>query len=336
MRTRTATLLAACLLALAGCNDNNNSGGGGNSAAPAVKTGVLGSPSIEGLSYRTPTQNGLTDAQGTFRYLDGEKISFAVGNIALPDVAAKPALNLSDFGQAGEDQTTRNIRRLLTTLDADGKPENGITITAAEREAARVAQVDVTQASDTAFESNVANYLAVVNPSNPVLLPLAGGSGNPGQGGGTGNGAAGGGSSAGGAGDSYTPTTLEPPRRLTPNAAPVGVAIRSDDGAGYVFGAVAGKTYTITVTPKTAQDDPDVFVFRTLEDLRSYWAVEAANIDQGAVDSPAATQLRVGMSANETGSVETIVFVAKRTGDYFIMVVDTGDIGDSSISVMEQ
>lgn len=335
MRIKTVTLLAACLLALAGCNDNNNSGGG--SKTPTAKVGVLGAPPVEGLSYQTTTQSGLTDAKGAFRYLDGEKVSFAIGNILLPDVQAKTALSLTDFGQAGEDQTTRNIRRLLTTLDADGKPENGITITAAEREAAKVSQVDVTQPSDTAFESNAANYLAVVKPANPVLIPLAGGGGNSGQGGGSaGNTGSGGGSTAGGAGDSYTPTTLEPPRRLTLNAAPVDVVIRSDDGAGYVFSAIAGKTYTITVTPKTALDDPDVFVFRTLKDLRSYWAVEAANIPQGAVDSPAATQLRVGMSANETGSVETVVFVAERTGDYFIMVVDTGDIGDSSVSVMEQ
>ncbi len=337
MRMNYAIVATVFFLALSGCNDDNNNGSVAGHSGVTAKSGILGVPPISGMSYKTATQQGVTDSAGRFSYQEGERVTFSIGTIVLPAVAARTPIRVDDFGASGNDQVSRNIRRLLITLDADGNPANGIAIEPAARAAASNALVDFSQPTDAGFEASVANYLATAKPANPVLLSLNS------ENGGTGSvqtPPAGGGSASGGAGDNGavggTPTTLEAPRRLTPNAAPVESNITSDDGAGYVFAAIAGRTYTITVTPKTALDDPDLFVFRTLQDLRSYWAVEAANIAQGAADSPAATALRVAMSINEAGMVETGVFVAEKTGDYFIMLVDTGDKGNCTIAVTEQ
>ena len=342
MRARYATLFLSSLLVLAAC-DPEETGYRDWSFLTADKSGVLGAPPISGMAYSTSVNHGLTDEKGRFNYRDGQQIAFSIGDIHLPRVTAKPLIRLVDFGGGQENQVVRNIRRLLWTLDTDGNPANGITIDAVARERAKSALVDFNMPTDAAFEANVANYLARVKPANPVLVSLDATA--PAAGGTTPAASAGG--HGGGAGQSpvdppapatpsestsRTPTALEPPRRLTVNGAAIDMNIVSEDGAGYVFAAQAGKTYTITVAPKTPADDPEVFVFRNLTDMRNYWNVEAI----GGVDSPEATALRVGISTNEPGTTETISFTADRGGDYFIMIVDTSNQGNATIAVTEQ
>ncbi len=345
MRARHAIFIATSLLMLAAC-DPEERGYKDWSFLNPTKSGVLGAPPIAGMSYRTSTEQGLTGVDGGFNYRDGQQIVFSIGNITLPKVAAKPLIRLVDFDGGRETQRVRNIRRLLRTLDSDGDPANGITIDKAARDAAKNALVDFNQPTDAAFEANVANYLAQVKPGNPVLVTLEATAqpSTPASG-------------AGGSGatppvqqpasddsgalpqpatpaetTSGTPTALEPPRRLIVNAPAIESNIVNEDGAGYVFAGEAGKTYVITVTPKTPADDPELFVFRTLEDMRSYWSVEAI----GGVDSPEATALRVGISTHPAGTTEQVSFTAERTGDYYIMLIDLKNHGDSTIAVNEQ
>ena len=100
------------------------------------------------MRYDTPTRSGLTDAQGTFKYLAGESVAFSVGGIALGH--APGASQITPFTLAGLtppttepalrrelDRATRttshfvratNIARLLLALDADNNPANGIDL----------------------------------------------------------------------------------------------------------------------------------------------------------------------------------------------------------------
>ena len=316
MRARYASLLLSSLLILTACGDDSKETDYNDWLfLTADKSGVLGAPPISGMAYRTPTNHGLTDDKGQFDYRDGQQIGFSIGDINLPRVTAKPLIRLVDFGGGKENQVVRNIRRLLWTLDTDGNPANGVTIDAIARERAKSALVDFNMPTDAAFEANVANFLARVKPSNPVLVALdAAAPATPSE------------------STSGTPTALESPRRLIVNGAAIDMNIVSEDGAGYVFDAQVGKTYTITVTPKTPTDDPEVFVFRNLTDMRNYWNVEAI----GGMDSPEATALRVGISTNEPGLTETVSFTADRSGDYFIMIVDTSNRGNATIAVTEQ
>lgn len=330
MRARHVFIFVISLLALAAC-DSEETGYKDWSFLGSVKNGVLGAPPISGMQYRTSSHSGLTGAGGEFSYRDGQQVSFSIGDITLPRIAAKPLIKLVDFDGGSETQRVRNIRRLLLTLDTDGNPANGITIDQVARDASRAALVDFNQPTDSAFEANVANFLARAKPANPVLVTLSGtvASGT------TASPAASAGSQSPSTPEvstSGTPTALEPPRRLAVNAAAIEGNIVSEDGAGYVFAAQAGVGYTITVTPKTSTDDPELFVFRNLADMRNYWSVEAV----GGVDSPEATALRVGISTNQPGLTETVTFVADRTGDYFIMLIDTANRGDYTLMVTGQ
>ena len=342
MRARYVMLFFSSLLILAAC-DSEETGYEDWSFLAADKSGVLGEPPISGMAYRTSIIHGVTDEKGQFSYRGGEQINFSIGDIDLPRVTAKPLIRLVDFGGGQENQVVRNIRRLLWTLDTDGNPANGVTIDAIARERAKSAQVDFNMPTDAAFEANVANYLARVKPDNPVLVtldaaPPAGGDATPvapvqGEGDGAHRGAVDPPAPVAPAeSTSGTPAALEPPRRLAIDGPAIDVNIDSEDGAGYVFAAKAGKTYTITVTPKTPTDDPDVFVFRNLTDMRNFWSVEEAS----GVDSPEAAALRVGMSANEAGMTEMVSFTADHGGDYFIMIVDTSKRGNATVAVAEQ
>lgn len=47
----------------------------------ALKTGVFWVSPVEGLNFRTETQQGITNSKGEFQYKEGEKISFFVGAV---------------------------------------------------------------------------------------------------------------------------------------------------------------------------------------------------------------------------------------------------------------
>lgn len=142
MRAVLSASTVAVILLSSGC-------GGGNDAAPAETTGILHSQ-IKGVSYRTPSRSGQTDANGTFTCLVGETVSFSIGGIELGSATASSKISL--FTLAGMTpptselalrrdlwrmQTTTtplsratNLAMLLLALDADGNPDNGIDVSA--------------------------------------------------------------------------------------------------------------------------------------------------------------------------------------------------------------
>lgn len=142
MRAVLSASAVAVILLSSGC-------GGGKDAAPAETNGILHSQ-IKGVSYRTPSHSGQTDANGTFTCLVGETVTFSIGGIALGSAAASSKISL--FTLAGMTpptselalrrelwrmQTTTtplsratNLAMLLLALDADGNPNNGIDVSA--------------------------------------------------------------------------------------------------------------------------------------------------------------------------------------------------------------
>ncbi len=122
-------LVSLIALSFAGCGGGGN--GGDASATPALKTGVFLDSAVEGLNYRTATQSGVTEAAGIFRYLDGETITFFIGETVIGQTAAKERITPVDLVSGASDEThpkVTNICRLLQSLDRDGVPENGIQI----------------------------------------------------------------------------------------------------------------------------------------------------------------------------------------------------------------
>jgi hypothetical protein len=108
-------------------------GGGGETTSDAMTGAFVDSP-VSGLHYVTDSLEGTTDAQGRYHYRAGEIVEFSLGGVTLGQAGAAATVTPSDLtghGLADMDSRSRNMLRLLQTLDEDCNPSNGITINAA-------------------------------------------------------------------------------------------------------------------------------------------------------------------------------------------------------------
>lgn len=110
---------------------------GDMATTPSVHTGVLVGGTgawpgaISGVRFSSGTQSGVTDAQGTFAYQDGQPITFTIGDVTTAPVTG--AAKLSPFQLAGScavSQTLKNLLVLLDSLDADHDLKTGIALPA--------------------------------------------------------------------------------------------------------------------------------------------------------------------------------------------------------------
>lgn len=155
--------------------------GGGDGGAstptpsPAVHTGVLLDSAVAGLSYRTETQRGTTDQNGTFTYLSGEQITFSLGATEFPAVMAASTLTPLDL--AGTRELTNplltNLLVLLQSMDRDGNPGNGITITQAAQQAAATLEPLPIHSDSAGFNAALAQLLAKVEGVNQAPITPA-------------------------------------------------------------------------------------------------------------------------------------------------------------------
>lgn len=87
---------------------------------------------MAGIGYRTSPsgKSGFTSAQGEYEYATGDKVTFYIGDLELPEVDAKGVITPLDIAQTDEltNQVVLNIAILLQSLDSDGDASNGITI----------------------------------------------------------------------------------------------------------------------------------------------------------------------------------------------------------------
>ena len=124
-------IFSSFLFVLASCGG----GGGGDSSSSALTGTFVDSPVIN-IGYRTATQNGNTNSQGEFRYLQGEMVTFFIGDLEFPPVLGDAIVTPLDMAGTDDvgDPMVVNIIRLLQSLDKDGIPSNGITITQAAKD----------------------------------------------------------------------------------------------------------------------------------------------------------------------------------------------------------
>ena len=97
-----------------------------------VSIGVFIDSAVEGLYYETPSRSGYTNSTGEFEYLEGEKVSFYVGDIKLGSAIAKSVMTPITIASAKDASIYTNevkyMAALLQTLDIDGNPDNGIKL----------------------------------------------------------------------------------------------------------------------------------------------------------------------------------------------------------------
>ena len=145
LKASTLVISFATLLLLGGC------GGGGNPTP--ILTGYFTDSAVEGLTYTTDTQSGVTDLNGAFTYQAGETVVFSIGDFVLGEsAAATPKMTPLNLIPDAFLPTTRNelspllrnkkintaeviaFRKLtnmltfLQALDYDKDASNGITI----------------------------------------------------------------------------------------------------------------------------------------------------------------------------------------------------------------
>ncbi|WP_372986836.1 hypothetical protein [Marinobacter sp.] len=161
----------ALAIALSGCGGGGSSSSTvaeGTSSPENTKTGIFTDSAVANIRYQTATQSDFTSALGEYEYVEGETVTFSIGGIELPPVPATGRVTPADMtaDMSSPDQLT-NILRLLQSLDEDGNPDNGITITAETHTALENALLVVDQpAAD--FESQFTNEVAT--PANKTLI----------------------------------------------------------------------------------------------------------------------------------------------------------------------
>ena len=103
-----------------------------SSIVGGAETGVFLDGPVGGIAYKTPSQAGITKADGVFLYKEGETVTFSIGALALGSAVGKKVITPLDIvpgAKDAADQRVVNICVVLQTLDVDGNPDNGIMIT---------------------------------------------------------------------------------------------------------------------------------------------------------------------------------------------------------------
>jgi hypothetical protein len=125
-------------------------------------TGVFIDSAVEGLHYVTATQSGTTNSSGEYNYIPGETVTFSIGGIVLgttPASGVVTPLSIVPNALSADNVQVNNIVRFLLSLDIDGDPSNGISISSDVTAVAADVVVDFS-ANDLSVEPGVTQLLA--------------------------------------------------------------------------------------------------------------------------------------------------------------------------------
>ena len=162
-------LIAGLCAGLIACGGDSSSSS--NNDPTDTQTGVFLDSPVANIGYRTETLEGVTNSLGEYDYVEGETVTFFIGDLELPPVTAAGTVTPLDLAGSNDtsDPTVVNIARLLQTLDEDGDPDNGITVN-------DTAKINATQVdfglsiADFASSTAVTTLVANSGSSNIVLL----------------------------------------------------------------------------------------------------------------------------------------------------------------------
>ncbi|MBQ0796451.1 hypothetical protein [Zhongshania sp.] len=133
-----------CVFLITACG--GGSSGGGSGTPSDSLTGIFTDSPVFGVKYKTDSFEGLTNALGEFDYRDGESVVFSIGDFEFPSVSATQQITPTDLAQ-GNSEVRTNILQLLQSLDDDGNPDNGISISAEAENAFKDSTLDLASAN---------------------------------------------------------------------------------------------------------------------------------------------------------------------------------------------
>ena len=133
---------------------------------------------VAGLAYETSSGiRGYTEADGSFDYFQGDRVTFKIGNLLLGEIETETIKDGKVFLQdiAGteradlDDGYVENMAVLLQSLDSDRNAENGIVITDAMRERFADDHVDLASIDEEALAALLkANGVDAVDESGAM------------------------------------------------------------------------------------------------------------------------------------------------------------------------
>lgn len=173
--------LLAVSLALSACggavSELGNRSGSVTQGATTT-TGFFRDSNVSGLNYQSEEITGVTEktgegiVQGSFTYVDGNQITFAVGGVTLGTARAArfmTPISLISNGTILSDSVV-NMTRFLMMLDEDNDPSNGIAISeGVQTIAANWAQVDFGSITFAADLAGIISDVASTDGRAPVL-----------------------------------------------------------------------------------------------------------------------------------------------------------------------
>ncbi|PVZ66652.1 adhesin [Pelagibaculum spongiae] len=159
MENYKTLLLVSAISALTACSGGSSSSDSVTGPDPIKSTGVFLDSPVAKIGYRTETLEGITNSLGEYEYVEGEKVTFFIGDLVFPPVTASGVVTPADI--ASEDNILQtNILQILQTLDYDKNPTNGITI---HDDAAEVFIGKKFELSNAGFDSEIAVTLATID-----------------------------------------------------------------------------------------------------------------------------------------------------------------------------
>lgn len=158
--------------------DGGGTGGDGGGSPPAAQvSGVFVDAPVAGLSYTTSSDlSGVTDADGRYDYRVGDTVTFSIGNLVLGTVPGQGVVTPMTVASALVANTSTNpetvavnLLVLLQSLDANGNPDDGISVTAEIRDAIAANSIDLT-AAEADFTSSLSTFVSTVSSASGVTL----------------------------------------------------------------------------------------------------------------------------------------------------------------------
>lgn len=149
---------------------------GCSKSADEKKVCRLVDSAVDGMEYIVEGGRGLTK-KGEFEYHEGDTVSFYVGGIKIGrTIPCKEILSIVDLGPSGnsspDNRSVINMARFLQSIDDDGVPDNGITITPdlrAHIQQLGISAIDFSQTEDD-FSKDI-QVLAIMRKLTEITAP---------------------------------------------------------------------------------------------------------------------------------------------------------------------
>lgn len=149
-----------CITSLAACDSGSNEKYETAATETATQrvlptgpaTGILVDSPVSGISYSASSgKSGSTDDKGHFNFNHGDKVEFKLGGLSLATIPGSLIITPIELAD-GNDSKLQNLLILLQSLDSDGDPGNGISISN-ETAAAVKSSINLDSSPDSFAES---------------------------------------------------------------------------------------------------------------------------------------------------------------------------------------